>query len=236
MYMNSMRAGTIVFLILSSLTVLSVEGFSQTSTKEAERVKNAAERSRKATEVLRLVADLPDGKGIPKEISEKMTLIGVIPDAFQLSLLVSKGVRGYGLSSLKQEGSWSMPSFYFFGKANGLDLTTIGTKRFDLIMVVVDLVIKKEIDPATGKKVKQEKSKSYIYSFADGVLKPVPARGGFVSVLLGGQTNIVYDDKLNKAVYGVKGNDVMRGNVDPAKPTIPETADFRDLLQQLFPK
>lgn len=231
---------SVLGLTIFCLIFLPIVGTSQSKPTDEDKIKTAVERTKKATEILKQVAALPADKGIPKDIAEKMNLIGIVPDVFQLSLLFSKAVRGYGVSSIRQDNGWSMPSYYFFGQASGVDLTSVGSKHFDLVMVVVnaDLKIKKGKDktkPTADKKGKADKPQSYLYAFADGILKPLATKAGLVSALLGAQTNIVYDNKLNKAVYGAKGDDVVLGNIDLARQIPPEVTGFRDALNQLFP-
>lgn len=227
---------TICFLIL-----LPANGVSQNTSKDDKKVKTAVERSKKATEALKRVIALPEGKGIPKDIAEKIDLIGVVPDVFQISLLFSKGFRGYGVASLRADDGWNLPSYYFFGQANGFDLTGVGSKHFDIIMVVVNArrEAKKEKDktkPApTDKKDKSDERRSYIYAFSDGVLTPVKLKTGFLASLTGATTNIISDDNLNKVIYGARGGDVLLGKIDAAKQIPPEVTAFRDTVNQAFP-
>ena len=229
---------TICLSILSLPTI----GISQKK-KDEKKVTTAIERAKKATEVLKQVAALPEDKGIPKDITEKMNLVGVIPDASQLSLLFSKGFRGHGISCLRQDNGWSLPAFYFFGQANGFDLTGVSYKHFDLIMVVVGAKTKPKKDkekdkanpPSADKKDKPDKPRSYFYIFAEGLLKPVALKTGFLDALLGAQITIAYDNKLNKAVYGVKGDDVFLGKIDVARQSPSEVTVFRDALNATYP-
>ena len=77
-------------------------------------------------------------------------------------------------------------------------------------------------------------TQSYVYIFADGLLKPVALQADFVNSLLGGQT-IIYNNKLNKAVYGVKGEDVHLDKIDAAKQIPPEVTAFRDAVNATYP-
>lgn len=231
----------LLFLTICLLILLPVTGVSQNQSKDDKKIKTAVERSKKATEVLKQVIALPEGKGIPKEISEKMNLIGVVPDVFQISLLFSKGFRGYGVASVRRDDGWSLPSYYFFGQANGFDLTGIGSKHFDIIMVVVNARTerKKKEDKAktipTDKKDKSDERRSYIYAFADGVLSPIKLRTGFLAALSGATTNVIYDDSLNKVIYGAKGDDILGGKIDETKQVPSEVPAFREILDQAYP-
>lgn len=70
---------------------------------------------------------------------------------------------------------------------------------------------KDQTNQPADKKDKPDKPQSYVYVFADGVLKPIALRNGFIADLAGAQTNIVYDKSLNNAVHGAKGGDILLG-------------------------
>jgi hypothetical protein len=229
-------------MVSLTLILFPAVGISQDRSKDDERISVAVERLKKAGEVLKQLAALPEDKGIPKEITENMNLISIIPDAGEVSLLFSKAFGGRGVSSLKEDAGWSLPSYFGLGQSTGLDLSSIGSKHFDFIMIVVNAKYKKtkgkadeKTDPPTTKQPNSDKRKVYWYAFTDGVLKPIPLKNGVVSALLGAQTTVAYDNKLNKAVYGIKGDDVLRGKVDAARQVPSEITAFRDTLNQLYP-
>ena len=235
-----------VLLSVATSLLFSTSAIPQMSRteKEVEKAKIAIERSQTATDVLKKVAALPEGEGIPKNVAEKMNLIGVIPDAFQLSLLFARGVRGHGVVSVRRDDGWTLPSCFFFGRSTGFDMSSIGSKRFDLVLAVVNAEIdppKKKVKNAPetqDKKVKKDakdKPQAYLYAFTDGVLKPVALKTGIFSALLGAQTNVVYDKGLNKAIYGVNGDDVLLGKFDISKDLPTETKAFRETVNSLFP-
>jgi hypothetical protein len=233
-----------LFLIVWSI-LFALPNCAQTPDKQdnknAEKVKVAVERSISATDVLKRVASLPEGNGIPRDIAEKANLIGVIPDAFQLSLLFARGVRGYGLTSVRRDDTWSLPSYFFFGRSTGFDMSSVGSKRFDLVLVVVNANLDppKKKDKTAGKPKDKsndkDKPQPYLYAFADGTLKPIAIKTGFFSSLLGAQTNVLHDNALNKAVYAAKGDDILLGNFDTARQLPSEVNVFRDSLNEAFP-
>jgi hypothetical protein len=196
----------------------------------------ALKRSTAAGDVIRAIAALPEGNGIPRGIAQKMNLIGVVPDAFEFSMLFSKGLRGHGIASLKQNGVWSLPAFYFYGKSSGLDFTTVGSKRFDIVMVVVNAALQ-EKDPGkknkTRKKDDPQKPELYVYAFADGRLTQINKPQGFFSQLLG-STTLIYDNALNKAIYSTKGDEILLGKL-PNTNSPPEAVKFQAALNELFP-
>jgi hypothetical protein len=239
----------IVVLSIASSFLFSTSAIPQSNKteKSVEKARIALERSQTATEVLKKVAALPEGQGIPKDVAEKMNLIGVIPDAFQLSLLFARGVRGHGVVSVRREDGWTLPSYFFLGRSTGFDMSSVGSKRFDLVLAVVNADIeppKKTVKNAPknqdkkdkkDKKDDKDKPQAYLYAFADGVLKPIALKTGVFSALLGAQTNIIYDQALNKAVYAVDGDDILLGKVDSSMPLPTETQTFRETVNSLFP-
>lgn len=227
--------------MMLAILLLCISGIASAQGKDADKITNALERAKRATEVLKQVAALPEDKGIPKDVREKMNLIGVIPNALRLSLLFSKGYRGYGLSSLKKEGVWSAPAFYFFGASFGVSLTGVGTQHPDIVMAVVNAPteVKKKKDKTKPKPKKDDpdQPRAYIYTFADGALKPLGViRTSWLTPLTGAGLNIVYDDNLNKAVYAAKGDDVLLGGFDKTRTVPNEITGFRDAVQELFPE
>ncbi|HEX6279118.1 MAG TPA: hypothetical protein VFZ49_03795 [Pyrinomonadaceae bacterium] len=212
--------------------------------KDVEKTQIAIARSQAATDILVKVSALPEGKGIPKDVTEKMNLIGVIPDAFQLSLLFARGVRGHGVASVRRDDGWSLPGYFFFGRSTGFDMSSVGSKRFDLVLAVVnaDIDPPKKGDKASPKtkdkkekKDDKDKTQAYLYAFVDGMLKPIALKTGVFSALLGAQTNIVYDKALNRAAYGVNGDEILSGGIDSSKQLPQETKTFRETVNSLFP-
>lgn len=222
---------------LCNWTITTLGQKSQT-TKQDDKGSIALDRSKTASDLIRAVAALPEGSGIPHGIAQKMNLIGVVPNAFEFSMLFSKGLRGHGVASLKQNGAWSLPAFYFYGKSNGLDFTAVGSKRFDIVMVVVNAALP-EKDPGKKKKTKtkkkddQEKPELYVYAFADGKLTQINEPQGFLSELLG-STTLVYDNALNKAIYRTKGDEILLGNLPNTNSPL-EAVKFQAALNELFP-
>lgn len=217
------------FSLIIWIVVLAVIGAGQ-SKADVEKQTAAIERVNRAASVLRLVAGLPDGKGIPKEISEKMNLVGVIPDAENKKVLVSTTVRGHGVSSLRQDGRWSLPAYYYFGVSNGYDLSAFGREHFDLIMACVNARLPKQQKP----KNKSDEPKVYVYAFIQGELRLLTDKKGLMATF--GWTNLAYDGSLNKAVYNAKGDDILLGSTDPNKTPPSEVISFRDALNQAFPE
>jgi len=201
---------------------------------DTENINVAISRSKKAAEIIKVVMSLPDGKGIPKDVTEQAKMIGVVPSAFELSLAVIHAVRGHGVFSVRRESGWTLPAFYFYGGTGGPSKP--GTKNFDIIFVVVDAKLNgdKTNKPKSDDKKKVDKSKLFLYTFADGELAPMKAvetRSFFIK-----SPNAKYDDSLNKLVYGSKGEDIASGKASNPKLTSPDVAAFRDALTELYPQ
>lgn len=199
---------------------------------DIEKLDVAISRSRKAAEIIKAVMALPDGKGVPKEVVEKANIIGVVPDVFQLSLVISRAVRGHGVFSVRRQSSWTLPVYYFYGGRGGP--SKAGAKNFDLIFVVIDADLKsdKVKEPRSDKKEKERKAQLFLYSFSGGVLSPMKAvENRFLFIK---SSNVAYDDSLNKLVYGVKGNDIASGKAASPKLASPDVTAFRDALTDLF--
>ena len=193
----------------------------------------AVSRSKKAAEIIKAVMTLPDGKGIPKDVIEKANVIGVVPDAFQLSLLIRRAVRGHGVLSVRRETGWTLPIYYFYGGSGGP--SKAGAKNFDIVLVVVDADLngdQSDKPKSDKKKGKAGNAKLFLYSFSDGVLAPM--KGVKNHVVFINSPSAVYDESLNKLVYGVKGDDIVSGKTADPKLASPDVAAFRDALTELY--
>lgn len=95
------------------------------------------ERVSKATTVLKEIMDIPE-KGIPKELLDKCTCVGVIP-SMKKGGFIFGGHYGKGAISCrtKGDGPWSPPSMILLGGGSfGLQ---IGAEAVDLVLVVMNL-------------------------------------------------------------------------------------------------
>ena len=92
-------------------------------------------------------------------------------------------------------------------------------------------------DTATADKnnEKDDKPSLHAYIFAEGTLRPLSLKTSFWNSLVGAETNIVHDNKMNKAVYGANGKNVLLGDYDSAKQLPPEITSFRDAVTELYP-
>src|SRR5262245_37823207 len=93
-----------------------------------------AKRIAEAAAVLRELRAAPD-KGIPNDLFEKASCVGVIPSVKKAAFIVG-GEYGKGLMSCRKDGGWSAPSFVLLEKGSvGFQ---IGGEAVDLVLLVMN--------------------------------------------------------------------------------------------------
>ncbi len=121
-----MRAwiGTLVGV---SLVMATVGTKAQSSTKERERIAEAAG-------VLKEIHAVPD-KDVPRDLWDKAECVLVIP-SLKKAAFVFGGEYGKGLMSCRRNAGWSAPIFMELGKGSwGLQ---IGAQSIDLVLLVMN--------------------------------------------------------------------------------------------------
>ena len=239
-----------IFRILVAFLFLTVSIFGQTVDKD--KTETAVQRSKKAAEIIKTITALPEGQGIPKTILDKSQMIGVVPDAFRLSLLIGSAVRGHGVISSRDANGWSLPLHYFFG-GDGGGFGKIGTKNFDIILLFInpkskDLFIKKgskipkvmaakgPMDISTPEVIKAlEKADLLFYTFSEGKILGKNPVVSMSVMLFTDLPSIVFDDKLNKYLYGEKTRDIFLGKTITLNSAASEASAFRDTLNEKLP-
>ncbi|HEV8590908.1 MAG TPA: hypothetical protein VGQ55_02315, partial [Pyrinomonadaceae bacterium] len=218
---SAIQAITLVFLVIVNSPVFG----QKVDTKSHEL---AIERIEEATKVLTDVAALPDDKGIPKDIRDNAFLIGIVPGASRLSLLVSRATSGHGILSTRDRAkNWGLPVYISYYSAPGFKFSSAGAKNLDIIFVVT---IEKPTEPTKTQKDGSSKSKSdsvkgkhYTYAFTDGDLKLINTETLFNDSFFGlsgffkDTSHWKNDETLNKAVYGAKGREVDAGKITGPK-------------------
>jgi hypothetical protein len=68
-----------------------------------------------------------------------------------------------------------------------------------------------------------------IYTLVDGKLKGMNVESEFLEDAL-----LDPDNNINKAVYGMKGREVLQGKPPKSLPTTPDLTAFRDTLNEKF--
>ena len=115
------------------LTFVCVAGFSL-SAFAASSKSDLDQRLNEAKQVITDIEQTPD-KGIPKEITEQATCIGVIP-AVKKAAFVVGGEYGQGVVTCRTGSGWSAP--VFIRLAGGSFGFQIGGQSTDLVLVAVN--------------------------------------------------------------------------------------------------
>ena len=106
---------------------------------QSEKFQHAVERSKDAARIVPLLTVSPE-EGIPKDLIDKSTAIGVFPKVERDTLYFTHFIRGYGVISVRRSDDWTTPAFYqftgtgygkpFSGKENyGVVLLFLGRMR-----------------------------------------------------------------------------------------------------------
>jgi lipid-binding SYLF domain-containing protein len=114
-------------LVAVSLVMAAVGTQAQSSTKERQRIAEAAA-------VLKEIHAVPD-KDIPRDLWDKAECVLVIP-SLKKAAFVFGGEYGKGLMSCRRNAGWSAPIFMELGKGSwGLQ---IGAQSIDLVLLVMN--------------------------------------------------------------------------------------------------
>jgi len=212
---------------------------------DKDKLENAARRSRNAAKVLTAVNGLP-GETIPRELFDRAKAVGVFPGIDKVSLLFEQASQGYGVVCRRLQGGWSPPAYYSFG-TGGLGFTSVGAEKPDVIVLFMTdkaveafqkgrIGFKGELTGVAGPlgALNEEKEKSIraanviVYMFAGGKVKGVELGSNFFK-----DAGVNPDNNINKAVYGLKGRDVLSGK-EPLRPSaLPTVSEYRDALASL---
>ncbi len=211
-------------------------------------LETAVRRSQNSAKTIKVVTDLPEDESIPKEFFQRAQAIAVFPDVVKLNLLLSQGMKGYGVVSIRQPEGWSLPSYYRFGSAH-FSLKIAGAKSFDLVILfmkkdVLDWFregrflfkgLRAGVAGPVGKLTRQADLDMsgigvIMYMLVDGKLKGM----NIDSDLFDG-AYIDPDNNLNNPIYGIKGREILEGKAPKLSPTVPGFTAFRDILNEKFP-
>jgi lipid-binding SYLF domain-containing protein len=238
-------------LIMSLIaTLLSLFPGQMTYGYEANpsRVETAARRSQHSAKTIRVVTGMPGDETIPAELFKRANAIGVFPDVFKLNLLFSQGMKGYGVICSRRPEGWSLPSYYAFGSTE-MNLRIAGYKSFDLIVLFMNentvnwfqdgamelKGIKSGVAGPVGKLTREADRNTrgvniIMYALIDGKLKGLNVESDFF-----GPAVINPDNHLNKALYGIKGREILQGKAPKLSQTMSDVAAVRDILNEKFP-
>jgi lipid-binding SYLF domain-containing protein len=165
-----------------------------------------------------------------------------------MSLLFQKSMGGRGVICSRQKGGWSLPAYYTFGSTD-FSSKLASFKSFDMIFLFMNddavkwfekgaLQLKGKAAGVAGPvgKISPEaltqnlRANIIIYALVDGKLGGMDVEGDFLNPAV-----INPDNNINKAVYGLKGREVLEGKEPKVSPAAPGVTVFRDALNEHFP-
>lgn len=235
----------VAITLSASLTVLLVSGAAAGQKVDGDKLENAARRSRNAAKVLTAVTGLP-GETIPRELLDRAKAVGVFPGVDKVNLLFEKAAQGYGVVCRRLPGGWSPPAYYAFGTA-AVGFTSVGAEKPDVVILfMTDKAVEAFQKGRIGFKgemagfagplgaLNDEKEKSIraanviVYMFAGGKVQGVKVGSNFFK-----DAAINPDNNINKAVYGLRGREVLAGKEPLRASALPAVSGYRDALASL---
>lgn len=209
------------------------------------RLDNAVRRSRDAAKVLEAVSSASDQR-IPKELIHSAKAVAVFPDVKKTNLLFQKVIAGYGVVCSRLPGGWSSPAYYGVGMVE-TGFTSISFKAPDIIMLFMNdkavqwfekggftfkdekMVFAGPVGELTREKENEIRAASVIaYVAQNGELRGIKAESDFFD-----EAAINPDNNINKAVYGIKGREVLAGKEPKWPSVLPLVSDFQNALKRL---
>jgi len=186
-------------------------------TKQAKKINEATERSRKAAKVFTEIMAAPD-KAIPRDLLDKAEAVAVFPHVIKAGFIVG-GRGGSGVISRRVKGGWSAPAFFKLGGASvGLQ---IGASSTDFVLLFMNedalkglledkLELGGEGSVAAGP-VGRAAAASTNLTLNAGIISYSRSKGLFAGLELKGVV-INPDNDDNKAVYEMTAHDILTGN------------------------
>lgn len=233
-------------LALAALSLCAAQSAAaQGLSKEQE--KRAVERSTNAAHIWEAATG---AQGIPRELIDKAQAVAVIPHLVKAKLLFEHLTTGYGVVCSRLPGGWSYPAYYAFGGV-GFEFNVAGGESADVIMLFMNKDsaawfqkgrfelkgAKKGVSGEVGELPKERLDKLgaanlVIYVFNDGKLAGKDYHSNFFNSFVVGP-----DNKMNKAVYGVKSSETLAGKSpnakSPAAKSLPQgVTDFQLRLSE----
>jgi lipid-binding SYLF domain-containing protein len=212
----------------------------------AEQTKKAIERSENAASIITKTVSLKDN-GIPGEVISKAKAVAVFPHVVKAKMLFQQLTMGFGVISRHLSGGWSAPAYYTFA-GGGFDLVIAGGESADVIVLFMNeeaanlfqkgrLELKGKSKAVAGPVGSMANSNSDIananiimYSFNKGQLTGISVNSNlFIKTF-----SIVPDNKLNKAIYGIKSSEVLSGRSIDQQSIPPGISSFQQALTQSF--
>jgi lipid-binding SYLF domain-containing protein len=210
---------------------------------DKDKLEVATRRSGKAIKVLTDLSALPPAETIPRELLDKAQAVAIFPDVDRVNILVLKAMKGYGLMSRRVEGGWSTPAFCAFAVIDR-GWTLVNPANAGIVMLFMDedileqlqkdrLKLKTaagpvgEVTPESEKKMR--KVHVLMYALSDGSLRGIKVDDDDTT-----QSGINSDNNMNKAIYGLKGREVLAGKTPLTAEIPPAITEFQNALASLF--
>lgn len=225
------------FVFRSLVTLVALCALHASTAFAGERETKMAENS---IRVLREVMEAPD-KAIPRDLLANAYAVAVVPDVVKAGFIIG-GRRGSGMLSIKENGTWSNPSFVSItGGSIGFQA---GVQSTDVVLIFrsqrgVDSIVHGKFTLGADASVAAGPVGRNALAATDGQLKAEiysysRARGLFAGVALDGSV-ISIDNKSNQRVYG-RGVTPRRIFENGVRDVPNGIVDFRDRLEEYSSK
>jgi len=233
---HSIRSlGVLIFSLLLLWPSWST-GTAGAQSKYAEELKKATQRSESAANILTGILNVPD-KGVPKELIERAEAIAVFPHVVKAKFVLQQWTIGYGLISRRSARGWTLPAYYRF-TGGGMELNIAGGESTDIVLLFMNvetvnlfqkgrLELKGKVKAVSGpvgavttdRKEEIANSNIIAYSRSKGELRGISIKSDLLNGFI-----LNPDNNINKAIYGVKGRDILAGK-PPAVQSVPPGVD-----------
>lgn len=211
-----------------------------------EQLQKARDRSDKSAQVIKTLAELTAReRGIPREMWDKARAVAVFPHVVKATLLFQQSVLGQGVIAQRQAAGWSLPAYYTFG-GGGLEAGLASGDSLDVIMLFMNdtaagwfqkgrLLLKDEKRAVGGPlgRMPSEPPQAIrdaniiLYTLKNGALESLTVSSGFWQAF-----QLQPDNKLNKAIYGIKSNQTLSSSKPPTVKDVPTGINkFQEALQ-----
>jgi len=232
--------------LILSLTILILSATSLAQRTTPPKFNDAVKRSQAGADVVTRLAELSDN-GIPKDLIDKAEAIGVFP-CKKTDLLFEHAVICPGVMSRHLQGGWSAPAFYRFG-AGGLGRPDSALSETSVMILIfmdkqsVDwlsksLLLKKEkqaragiLGPLTREQIVELANNAHIIAYS---IRKAGLRGENLSSGFWKGVGLGEDNNINKALYGIKGVEVLLGKEITSKSVPAEIFSFQQTLQKHY--
>jgi lipid-binding SYLF domain-containing protein len=247
---------TLKFTLRSVIAVSVIGAFlfaAQASYAQAAKpplLETASRRSQNAAKTIKVITAMPEDEALPAELWKRAKAIGVFPDVVKMSLMFSQAMKAYGVICSRQPEGWSLPAYYGFGSSE-MNLKIASFKSFDLVILFMNentvkwfqkgalefKGIRSGVAGPIGKLTREAENELQganiiLYALVDGKLRGINLESNSWTIVAG----VNPDNNINKAVYGIKGREVLEGKAPKTTSNVSDVTAFRDILNEKFPK